>query len=188
MIRNFLKHHPTLSLRKPQGILNNIIKVFTRENVNVFFDILELAMEKINFNPLRVSHCSYVIALAKSNFISIVCLPPHTSHIDLSFKNLLFKRNRKLVKKYPLQKCKPLPNMQTILYCLSEMCNSWWDIRFLQSRYFSIKSKHIMYRKATREKELYRTFPVTLIQPTKTIVFIPIVIWKNSPETRKRGT
>lgn len=53
-LRNFFKRHPNLSLRKPQGISKNRIKGFTPENINLFFDLLEPALEKINFNPLRV--------------------------------------------------------------------------------------------------------------------------------------
>lgn len=53
-LRNFFKRHPNISLRKPQGISKNRIKGFTPENINLFFDLLEPVMEKVNFNPFRV--------------------------------------------------------------------------------------------------------------------------------------
>ena len=53
-LKGFFKRHPTLSLRKPQGISKARIKGFTPENVSKFFDILEPALEKIKYNPAKV--------------------------------------------------------------------------------------------------------------------------------------
>nr|CAI5855880.1 unnamed protein product [Callosobruchus analis] len=53
MASKFFRHHPNLSLRKPQEISKNRIKGFTPESINRFFDIQEPEMEKIIFNPLK---------------------------------------------------------------------------------------------------------------------------------------
>ncbi|XP_030749721.1 uncharacterized protein LOC115877614 [Sitophilus oryzae] len=53
-LRAFLRRHKNLTLRKPQGLSKARIKGFTKENVDHFFDLLEPAMEKIQFNALRI--------------------------------------------------------------------------------------------------------------------------------------
>ncbi|KAK9679715.1 Transposase IS4 [Popillia japonica] len=53
-LRSFLKKHPELTFRRPQGLSTARIKGFTEENVNLFFKILEPAMEKVKFNPCRI--------------------------------------------------------------------------------------------------------------------------------------
>ena len=52
--RGFLKRHPQLSFRKPQGISAARVKGFTQENCAAFFDLLEQALQKINLNPARL--------------------------------------------------------------------------------------------------------------------------------------
>jgi hypothetical protein len=46
-IKLFIKRHPELSLRKPQAVPAARVKGFNRENVSVFFSILETETEKI---------------------------------------------------------------------------------------------------------------------------------------------
>lgn len=53
-LSSFLKRNSNLTLRKPQGLSKARIKGFTRENVDRFFDLLEPALAKIQFNPLRM--------------------------------------------------------------------------------------------------------------------------------------
>lgn len=52
-LKGFLSRHSNLTLRTPQGLSKARIKGFTKENVDRFFDLLEPALEKIKFNPLR---------------------------------------------------------------------------------------------------------------------------------------
>nr|CAI5823043.1 unnamed protein product [Callosobruchus analis] len=53
-VKGFLKQHSNLALRLSQGLSKARIKGFTQENVFRFFDLLEPALEKIKFNPLRL--------------------------------------------------------------------------------------------------------------------------------------
>ncbi|KAJ4430627.1 hypothetical protein ANN_19216 [Periplaneta americana] len=52
--RLFLKRHPNLSLRTPQGVSAARIKSFNPKNVAVFFDIYERELEKVKFNGHRI--------------------------------------------------------------------------------------------------------------------------------------
>ncbi|XP_072392413.1 uncharacterized protein [Diabrotica undecimpunctata] len=74
-LRNFLRRHPNLSIKKPQKISKNRIKGFTPENINRFFDILEPAMNKINFNPLRVYNVDETgITIVQSKIARVITL------------------------------------------------------------------------------------------------------------------
>ncbi|KAJ4432782.1 hypothetical protein ANN_21421 [Periplaneta americana] len=53
-VRAFLKRHPVLSMRTPQGISAARVKAFTPENVAKFFDNYEPLLTKVNRNPHRV--------------------------------------------------------------------------------------------------------------------------------------
>ncbi|KAJ4446411.1 hypothetical protein ANN_13107 [Periplaneta americana] len=57
-LQAFLKRHAsTMSVRVPQGISMARVKSFSEENVNIFFNILEPELQKINFNPNRIYNC-----------------------------------------------------------------------------------------------------------------------------------
>ena len=53
-LRAFLKRHPVLSLRTPQGISAARVKAFTPENVAKFFDIYEAVLPKVNYKAHRI--------------------------------------------------------------------------------------------------------------------------------------
>lgn len=53
-MRSFLKRHPKLTFRRPQGLSTARIKGFTEENVKQFYELLEPALEKVKFNPWRI--------------------------------------------------------------------------------------------------------------------------------------
>lgn len=53
----FLRRHPELSVRTPQGISYARIKSFTPDNVSKFFDLYEPEMDKIRHNPSRIYNC-----------------------------------------------------------------------------------------------------------------------------------
>jgi hypothetical protein len=50
----FMEGHPELSLRKPQAVSAARVKGFNRENVSVYFSILETEMEKIKCSLNRL--------------------------------------------------------------------------------------------------------------------------------------
>jgi hypothetical protein len=47
-LRSYLKSHPVLSMRTPEGISAAWVKCFTSENVSRFFDIHETELKKVN--------------------------------------------------------------------------------------------------------------------------------------------
>jgi hypothetical protein len=51
------RHAEILSVRLPQGISAARVELFTKENVNKFFDLLEPELKKINFDPNRLYSC-----------------------------------------------------------------------------------------------------------------------------------
>lgn len=53
-IRLFLKRHPNLCMRRPENLSTARVRGFTRENVNTFFSILKLELEKIDYNATRI--------------------------------------------------------------------------------------------------------------------------------------
>jgi len=53
-LRSFLKRHPVLSLRTPEGISAARVKGFTSENVARFFDIYESEVGKVNHQAHRI--------------------------------------------------------------------------------------------------------------------------------------
>lgn len=53
-LRYFLRRHPELSPRTPQPLSAARMKGFTKENVDRFFDVYEVEMAKIKFNPTRL--------------------------------------------------------------------------------------------------------------------------------------
>lgn len=53
-IRNFLKRHPNLSMRKPQSMALARAKGFSKENVTLFYDLLEPELRKVKMKPHRV--------------------------------------------------------------------------------------------------------------------------------------
>ena len=53
-LRAFLKRHPVLSMRTPQGISAARVKAFTPENVAKFFDIYEPTLGKVNHKAHRI--------------------------------------------------------------------------------------------------------------------------------------
>lgn len=48
------RHQNSISFRKPTGTSVDRAKGFSRENVNIFFDLLEKEFEKYNFPPTRI--------------------------------------------------------------------------------------------------------------------------------------
>lgn len=50
----FLKRHPMISFRTPQGVSKARLQGFTRQNVDTFFDLYESTIEKFNINMNRI--------------------------------------------------------------------------------------------------------------------------------------
>jgi hypothetical protein len=53
-LKGFLKRHPQLSFRKPQGTSIARVKGFSPENVKLFFELYEPELLKIKSNPIRL--------------------------------------------------------------------------------------------------------------------------------------
>lgn len=53
-LRGFLKRHSEMQFRKPQSITIARAQNFTRENVEKFFGILKLELQKIHFKGNRI--------------------------------------------------------------------------------------------------------------------------------------
>ena len=53
-LSGFLKRHPDLSIRKPLGL--SVIHVYelNRKSVNIYFDIIEIFMDKYKFEPHQI--------------------------------------------------------------------------------------------------------------------------------------
>lgn len=52
-LRSFIRRHPRLSLRRPEG-LSSVKSIFNQQNVDCVFDIYKKELEKINHNPHRL--------------------------------------------------------------------------------------------------------------------------------------
>ena len=57
MVENFLRRHPQISVRTPEGLSISRARGFTPESVAQFFDIYEPAMNTIKHNPARLYNC-----------------------------------------------------------------------------------------------------------------------------------
>jgi len=53
-LRSFLKRHPVISVKTPEGISAAQVKGFTSENVAMFFDIYESELRKVNHPVHRI--------------------------------------------------------------------------------------------------------------------------------------
>ena len=56
-LKNFLRRHPQISLRTPEGLSLSRARGFTPESVAQFFEIYEPAMDTIQHNPARLYNC-----------------------------------------------------------------------------------------------------------------------------------
>lgn len=74
-LKGFLKRHPQLALRKPQGTSINRIKGFSQENVKIFFELYEPELLKIKSNPLRLYNVDETgITIVQHKSVKVVSL------------------------------------------------------------------------------------------------------------------
>jgi len=56
-LKNFLRHHPQISVRTPEGLSPSRARGFTPGSVAQFFEIYKPAMDNIKHNPARLYNC-----------------------------------------------------------------------------------------------------------------------------------